>query len=193
MENYYENEKFSLLKLSGEVISDARFIDCEFRDCTFDGVKLTNVSFSGCGFAYCYAASLEFVNCCISDAMLFNCTAYGISWGELMAAGKLSQPLESVRNSKLRGNIFEKMSMRKFSFESNSLLECLFSECDLRESSFRGCNMEGTELLRCDLREADLRGARGYAPDIFSCKMKGAAFSSTEALSLLRALEIELD
>lgn len=110
-----------------------------------------------------------------------------------MSAGAFSEPISEMSRCRIRGGIFEKMSMRKFVFKSNSLLECLFSECDLRESDFSECSLDRTDFLKCDLRKADFRGASGYAPDIFSCKMKGAAFSSPEALSLLRALEIKID
>lgn len=190
---YYENERFGQLDLSGEEYSDIRFVDCEFKDCTFSELKLNNVSFSGCGFSHCHASSLEFKDSSFNDTTLSDCTIYGINWGELMSAGAFSEPISDMSGCRIRGGIFEKMSMRKFKFETNSLLECLFSECDLRESSFSNCDLDRTEFLHCDLRKADFRGARGYAPDIFSCKMKGAAFSSPEALSLLRALEIKLD
>lgn len=193
MKDYYENERFSLLNLLGGEYSDIRFVDCEFRNCTFSELKLNNVHFSDCAFACCHAASLEFKNSSFTDTLLSDCRIYGINWGELMAAGAFSEPIREMSGCKIRGGIFEKMSLRKFKFKTNSLLECLFAECDLRESSFINCDLDKTEFLKCDLRNTNFRGARGYAPDIFSCKMKGAAFSSPEALSLLRALEIELD
>ena len=156
-------------------------------------MKLSNVSFSGCGFSHCHAASLLFKNSSFNDTQLYKCTVYGISWGELMAAGAFSEPLSSVQDSRLRGNIFEGMSMRKFDFGGNSLLQCLFAESDIRDADFRSCDLDNTEFLRCDLRGADFRGAKGYVPDIFSCKMKGAMFSSPEVLSLLNGLEIKID
>ena len=185
---YYENEEFSKLDISGSEYSDIRFTDCEFTDCTFSELKLKNVLFSGCGFARCHASSLEFKDSSFNDTRLFNCTIYGMNWGELMSAGAFSEPISEMSGCRLRGGIFE-----RFDFRGNSLLECLFSECDLRESDFTACDLSKTEFLNCDLRKSDFRGASGYNPDIFSCKMKGAAFSSTDALSLLNALEIKID
>ena len=142
--DYYENEEFSKLDISGSEYSDIRFTDCEFTDCTFSELKLKNVLFSGCGFARCHASSLEFKDSSFNDTRLFNCTIYGMNWGELMSAGAFSEPISEMSGCRLRGGIFERMSMRKFDFRGNSLLECLFSECDLRESDFTACDLSKT-------------------------------------------------
>jgi uncharacterized protein YjbI with pentapeptide repeats len=68
-----------------------------------------------------------------------------------------------------------------------------FREADLSRADFTGTDLSGSIFLSTNLREADLRHARNYTIDPGKNEVITTKFSLPEAMSLLYAMDIELD
>ena len=120
------------------------------------------------------------------------CELVGISWLDF-ASGTLSFPIEKFEKCLLKYDLFENMNLKKFNFSGSVLAETSFLQCDLSGSSFYGCTLSRTDFSSCDLRNADFKNAVGYDIDVTANKMRGAKFSSPDALNLLRHFGIVIE
>lgn len=192
-EQYFENQKFENLKLSGETFRDFRFIDCEFSGCTFENCKLAWSRFTDCRFHKCAVISPVSEESCIQLAEFTDCNLVGVNWASLTPKGRFSDPIGRLINCRLKYNTFAGNAFRKFDFSENQILDSMFNECELTECSFQACKLDETEFFRCDLRKTDFRDAAGYQIDVMTNKLKGARFSFPEVINLLGGLGIRVD
>ena len=105
----------------------------------------------------------------------------------------IREPVSSLQDCRIKYCLFNDMSFPGYDFSSNEFSKCEFTECNLSKAVFARCRLEETSFSNSDLRGADFRRADGYVIDIHNNKLKGAKFSSPEALDLLASLQIEIE
>lgn len=87
---------------------------------------------------------------------------------------------------------FSNLSLKQASFENSALKECHFTDTILTEANFKDSDLSGTVFHNSNLCKANFQGARNYDIDLTANKVKKAKFSLPEALSLLKAFDIEI-
>ncbi len=85
------------------------------------------------------------------------------------------------------------LSLPKMRIEECIIRDVDFREADMTSASFTGSDLTESLFGSTTLKNADFRGARNYQIDPLRNTITGAKFSLPEALSLLYALEIEID
>ena len=160
---------------------------------TFTGLHCSGDTFADCEWTDCTFVRCTFENCQLREAVFDNCDLLGVNWGDLVPSGRFAAPIAALRGCRLKYNTFTAMELDRFCFDESAITSSLFAECRLAGSDLSGCQLDETEFFKCDLRRADLRRAVGYRVDIMSCQLKGARFTHPQVLSLLEALEIEVE
>ena len=110
----------------------------------------------------------------------------------LQGDGAFADPIESLRDCRLKYNTFTEMNLTKFKFAGSAIQRSMFAKCNLVSADFEKCDLLDTEFFQCDMRKANFKEASGYKVDIFGCKLQDAKFSLPEAVSLLGDLRIKL-
>lgn len=192
-ENSFESRKFEQIRMEKEILEGYKFVDCEFEDCVFEECTIVSCSFVECRFQNCRVISLRAKYSQMKYSEFEKCSLIGVHWQELAASKSIAEPIRSFKDCLLKYNSFVEMSLKKFDFSGNVILETLFDRCKLAESRFNGCRLLQTQFLNCDLQKADFREAVDYLIDIMTCKVKGARFSFPEVVNLLKVLEIKVD
>lgn len=189
----YENETFDGLSLQSDCIVDYTFTDCVFENCTIEKTDFDHCVFTECIFRNCRLIGNRSFGSEMRSAVFENCTLVQVNFVTWQPGSLVTDVFDKFVNCDIHLCWFESFSLIRFDFSGNRLSECMFTDCNLQRSSFKGCPMQGTEFLRCDLQKADFRDATNYKISIFHNKLKGAHFSSPEALSLLSDLSVILD
>ena len=194
MNGIFAQEKtFTGLHCSGETFADCEWTDCTFVRCTFENCQLQNCQLTDCTFTGCRVRELTARYSQLREAVFDNCDLLGVNWGDLVPSGRFAAPIAALRGCRLKYNTFTAMELDRFCFDESAITSSLFAECRLAGSDLSGCQLDETEFFKCDLRRADLRRAVGSRIDIMSCQLKGARFTHPQVLSLLEALEIEVE
>ncbi len=188
--DYYEGELFEKLTLAEETLSGGEFVDCVFRSCSFESLSLLRCSFRECRFWDCTVSQPRTRGTELKYCEFENCTLLGVNWALLKPESGFGEPIEKMKNCRIRYGSFASMNFRKFDFAKSALTHCTFADCDLSESKLGGCDLSGTEFFRCDLRKADLRHAGGFIIDVNNNRLQGARFTYPEVLDLLDGLGI---
>ncbi len=191
--DYYEGECFESLRLSGETLSGGEFVDCEFRACSFEELQLLRCSFRECRFLSCTISQVKTRSSELKYCEFEDCTVLGLNWALLKPDGPFGEPIEKMKNCRIRYGSFSSMNFKKFNFSASALTHCTFADCDLSESDLRSCELTDTEFFRCDLRKADFRHAGGFIIDVNNNRLQGARFTYPEVLDLLDGLGIRIE
>ena len=189
---YREGECFERLTFTGETFYDCDFSDCVFADCTFEDCKLDHSVLTECQFLRCTVTNLKTTMSRAKFTDFENCTLNNIDWMSLQGDGAFADPIESLRDCRLKYNTFTEMNLTKFKFAGSVIQRSMFAKCNLVSADFEKCDLLDTEFFQCDMRKANFKEASGYKVDIFGCKLQDAKFSLPEAVSLLGDLRIKL-
>lgn len=190
---YYEGEVYDTLTLSDDTLSGGEFVDCLFQNCSFDDLLLLRCSFRECRFVGCTVSQIKTRGSELKFCEFEDCTVLGLNWALLKPEGPFGEPIEKIKNCRIRYGSFTNMNLKKFNFAQSSLTHCTFADCDLSESDLRSCDLSDTEFFRCDLRKADLRHAGGFLIDVNNNQLRGAKFTYPEVLDLLDGLGIKIE
>jgi len=163
----FEKIDFSALQDEG-FFPGKRFIDCEFLGANLSNQNLLNSLFRSCHF---------------NQSKLL-----GLNWCS-------ARPPEDLKfiDCQMNLSVFQELDLEKTSFKGSSLREADFSRAKLQKALFEDCDLSGAVFNQADLRAASFRGAVGYFVDPSITQLKGTKVQMPEALSLLRALEIDVD
>jgi len=93
----------------------------------------------------------------------------------------------------LNGCNFTAMQLKEMQMVECIIKECHFAECNLEKSNFTRSNLEGSLFHHSNLLEANFSEATNYQIDPLNNAVKGAKFSTPEALSLLGSLGIKIE
>lgn len=188
MEEYYEGERITDLKLRSNTLCNTQFIDCHFENCEFENLRLVGCKFVDCVFSDCAVINPVLDICTMSGNDFISCRLMGIHWDG--ASSGLIAPIDHLEDCELKYNHFVGSRYQRFNFSGNRILESFFANCTLSHSNFRGCALNQTEFYSCDLTGANFENAEGYQIDISNCKLKSAVFSYPEVVNLLNGLKI---
>lgn len=192
--NKYESKVFEDLNFTNEVFENYQFKECHFINCAFEECTAKAILLSDCIFENCIFLNLKGKNRSQMQNIEFKkCQILGINWQDFFSDVIFVHPIARFKNCSMKYNTFFDIDFKKFDFSGNEILHSLFNECELGESNFKNTRLDRTEFIKCNLKKADLREAKGYNVDILTCKLKAAKFSMPEVLSLLNALEIEIN
>ena len=189
---YREGERFERLEFCEETFFDCDLSDCTFLDCTFENCKLDHTVLTECQFIRCTVTGLKMTMSRAKFTDFQNCTLNNIDWMSLQGDGTFADPIESLKNCRLKYNTFTEMNFTKFKFAGNEIRRSMFAKCNLASADFERCDLTDTEFFQCDMRKANFKDASGYRVDIFGSKLKDAKFTLPEAVNLLNDLQIKL-
>lgn len=183
---YYEEEEFE--EFSSYDIENNEFVECVFKSLDLNGANFNNARFIECRFEKCNLSNISVTNCSFRDVTFNDCKVIGVNWSSLRNISDFS-----MKNSNLDYSVFQNLSLNFSNFEGSSLKEVDLSECQLQNSNFKGCNLLGTSFTNSNLFEADIRGAVQYYIEPEFTQIKKAKFSMPEAMSLLKAIGVEVE
>jgi uncharacterized protein YjbI with pentapeptide repeats len=184
--------QFTGIDLARGTMNAKTFEGCTFSACNFTELALTQCKFVECEFKGCNLSLLRVQSSRFRSVVLEECKAVGINWTSADWPRSLSM-------AQLK---FHKCILNDSSFFGLFLGECVFDSCKARDVDFREANLTdarcsftdfgGALFGKTNLSGADFSDAIDYDIDIFDNRIKGAKFSRSEAVRLLRSLEIVL-
>lgn len=191
-ESEYYSQHFTNLEVSGQEISAKEFEDCQFKECNFSETQFRNCKFIDCTFIKCNLSNAKVAYSRFSNVDFDECKVIGVdwtraSWSDLALASPLKFTQCILNDSsffalKLPEIILEGCKAHDVDFREGNFYEGNFSYTDFSNSLFQNTNLQAVDFTE----------AANYDIDIYQNVIKGAKFSSFEAVRLLASLEIEL-
>jgi fluoroquinolone resistance protein len=169
-----------------EFKSNASFSRCTFESCQFSHCKLTDIR--ECTFKNCSFTHIDWQGR-VSDVIFDECKIVGAAFYK--CEQRFFSP--QFKNSILLACNFSDMKLKRLSFAKCKVKECYFNQTQAQEANFKEADLEGTLFHHADLSRADFRGAINYSINPQNNVLKGALFSTPEALSLLSFFHIKID
>jgi len=169
MPQHLEDCRFERCELDGLDLSEKKFEECTFHDCYFKANNLTKTAFQNVTFEKCKLTGLDFEPC---SSMLLDMTFVD----------------STLSICSFRGVGLKDMKCRVSEFD-----ECDFSEADLQGVIFDRCSLKRSTFDQSDLKKADFREATDFDINPEWNKMKGARFSSSNLIGLLRKYGLKVD
>lgn len=188
----YINQNFNNINLSEKEISHREFDNCLFNSCNFTDTKFLNCKFYECQFSNCNLSMVNITGCTFFDTIFQDSKAIGINWTQAAWPRiKLSSPIKFFKC------VINHSSFFGLSLKEIAIVECNAKEIDLREADcseadFSDTDFANSQFGKTNLTKANFTEAINYNIDIFNNQIKKAKFSSAEAISLLRCLDIQL-
>lgn len=180
-----ESEKFEKIKeLAGENYNECHFLGCDFSEVDFRGKRFQNCQFERCNFVATKLDGARFQDVFFSQSKLM-----GVDF-TLCDSSFLEIGFEKCL---LRGCNFTELKLKGTKFIECNLRECHFVQCNLEQANFEKSDLEGSLFHNTKLDKANFAGAIQYTIDPLNNSLKGAKFSSPEALALLGGLGIKIE
>jgi fluoroquinolone resistance protein len=189
----YEDVNFERKKLDKTRIDSSTFANCRFVGCSLVAAVLQSCRFLHCSFTDCDLSLLELTGSEFVSVAFEGSKLVGVDWTRVQSnRPALGKPL-SFTSSILNQSTFIGLDLREI-----KLTDCVVHEADFRESNLTGAvfnqtDLQGSLFMDTNLSSADFRSARNYHIEPTKNNIRGARFSMPEAISLLNALDIELD
>lgn len=158
----YELCYFASQNLSGQDLSNIKFIECTFRDC-----DLSNAIIGGTA---------------LQEVKFINCKLLGLDFTH--ASSFLLQL--HFEHCQLDFCNFVDLPLKNTDFGQSRLLEADFTNADLSRSDLSGCDLNRTIFQQTKLVEADLRAALNFDIDPEYNQLRKAQFSADGLMGLLR-------
>ncbi len=208
----FTKQKFALNELTGNAISDCKFISCDFSRADLTDTVFKNCQFydyesqTGCDFTRSVIKDARFIGCDISMCSFQLAEALGIEIRECRAQGA------DFRGSSFMNKITERTWFcSAFIIKSNlsyaNFSKVMLEKCELWENrwtganvlgaSFTGSDLSGGEFKEFEWRSAnfthcDLTGSELGNLDIRNTDLDGVKLDMTQASQLLMDLGILL-
>lgn len=173
------------------VLAGAEFDKCTFLACDFTEASLRRAKFYDCVFERCELPMADLTEVTLRAVEFRTCRLTGVDF-----TGIAKDPLGVLATfigCDLRYALFRRLDLTQFSFEDTTLVRAGFERCKLSGVHFGGCDLAGCSFDDCDLSGADLRSARNYHVSPFRNRVKGMRVALPEALSMLGALDLDLN
>jgi len=162
---------------------------CIFVECTFSKVNLSGRNFANCRFERCDFSMASLKDVALQDIDFKDCKLVGLRFEDcndflfsMRCEGSMLD-YSSFYNLDLTQSRFRDSVCTEVDFTGANLSDVILEDCDLARSIFEGCNLERTDFTR----------ARNITMDPEKNMMRGAIFSSHNALSLLSKYQIEIE
>ena len=189
----YEDRNFERLRLDHAQIDSASFLDCQFTGCSLVEAVLSACRFQRCSFVDCDLSLVEISGSQFASVVFEASKLVGVDWTRAhRPEHTLGKPFKFI-DCMLNHGTFIGLDLQGVEITDSLVHEVDFRETNLSEAVFSGTDLQGSLFLDTDLRTADLGSARNYQINPAINKLGGARFSLPEAISLLYALDIELD
>ncbi|MBY0414609.1 MAG: pentapeptide repeat-containing protein [Bdellovibrionales bacterium] len=188
MNDYNENQIFtedSFTYKSGEIIE---FVECKFEGIDFSPYNVSRNKFFDCEFTNCNLSNVSLKSATLRNISFKASKLIGINWAE---ASALVNP--SFKDCALDYGVFQGMNLKGATFFDCNMTEVDFYGANLEKAILCGSRLLGATFNSSNLYGTDFRGALDYSVNIRETKIAKAKFSMPEAISLLSALEIEVD
>ena len=189
--DYYE-ETFKGLDSADRRFSAITFEECEFIDCDFSASQFQGCKFTNCDFKRCNLSLADFSNSPLFAMSFSDCKLVGVDWT------KADWP-QYYRDFELK---FQRCLLNDASFYGLTLNELVLDECKVHDADFREGNFADSKMTLCtfdrslfmhtNLERVDFSDSTGCSIDVLANELKGATFSSFEAVHLLESLGIVL-
>jgi uncharacterized protein YjbI with pentapeptide repeats len=188
MDNYFDGETFSKIDFTKEQIKKGEYDNCTFENCNFENVHASNIQFVECEFINCNFSNAIVKATAFKDVFFDHCKMIGVKFNECD-----SFLLQLRFNScQLDFSSFYQLKMTKTVFVNCSLVDVDFSETNLEQSVFDSCNLKNAIFDATNLVKVDFTTALNLALKPSENRIKGAVFSKTNVVGLLREYQIEI-
>lgn len=195
-ETYYENTVFKGTACESESVTDVLFEGCRFERCSLKETQFKKCKFRDCAFSHCDLNLIQVEDCVFSQASFDECKLVGINWAKA-AWGKYDPLLKlkavDFKHCVLNYSVFMGMNLNGVVMQHCIAKEVDLSDALLRQADCTHTDFTGSRFCHTDLTEADLRGASNYHIPPQMNTLKKTRFSLPEAMSLLYALDIEIE
>jgi fluoroquinolone resistance protein len=191
-ESEYFSKNFREIDFSNQEITSREFEECHFTECNFSDAIFKDCKLIDCTFAKCNFSNVKLAHSRFVGVNFDECKVIGVDWTRatwsnfsLPAPLKFSQCIindSSFMGLDLAEIVIEHCKAHDVDFRDGTFIEANFTYTDFSNSLFSNSN----------LSSVDFSEASNYDIDIHSNIIKGAKFSSHEAVRLLNSLEIEL-
>ena len=188
----YEDQEFTGISRTGQILTGILFQDCVFTDCNFSEAAFHNCEFHNCRFSRCDLSLVSVKNSQFKGVQFKDSKAIGINWPE--ASWPLLGGLESIdfTGCALNYASFFGLRLKGRQLSGCAAIEVDFAEADLTDADCTGTDFQKSRFLSTNLTRADFTDARNYLISPLLNKIKHAKFSLPEAMSLLYSLDITL-
>lgn len=186
----FADETFTGLEPGQLSAVGAIFLGCHFEDCDLTELDLSRAHLAECTFERCELALAKFQDTILQDVTFDGCRLTGINFS-VIAQGAMGVQA-AFRDCDLSFCSFHRLDLTDCKFSGSVFRESDFRRCELSKVSFDDCDLNRCVFQQNDLTFADLRTARNYVISAYGNRIRGMQVALPEALSLLTAIEVDV-
>ena len=207
--------RFEDCVFTSALLEGVEFRDCEFLRCSFRRAQLRDVQFidcklyvteEACDFAYAELRDASFSGCDLTTVSFERANAYGLRLSRCQGQGAdfsgVDFGMMLSRNSTIVSfecadcNLayadFSNTYLNSARFTDTRLAHAVLQRCDLSDAVLTGCELDNIESGELLLAGTDLRGTQFNNLDPRVVNLTGAQVDSTQALTLLATMGIDV-
>lgn len=184
-----EDEHFKDINYTEKHLPKGKYDNCIFLNCDFTQSNISNLTFVECKFENCDFSLVISKNTAFRDVQFINCKLLGFNFNDCTESF-LDFHFD---NYQLNLASFFQLKIKDTIFKNCTLQEVDFSETDLTESSFDDCDLSRAIFDNSILEKVDFRTAFNYSIDPDGNRIRGAKFSMSGVIGLLRKYKIEVE
>ncbi len=183
---YLNNQLFSDLDFTQNLLEKAEYFDCRFSGCNFSHCDLSGFIFENCSFENCDLSMAMLNNTAMREANFKNCKLLGLRF-------------ENCNKFSLAFG-FDSCSLQYASFFQVKAPNTVFKHCKLSETDFAEADFSGAVFEACDLElaifegtkltSADFSSAYNFSIDPDQNSLEKAKFSAQNLGGLLQKYKI---
>ena len=192
-QSFFSDQGFDHSRLENKTIISSEFHDCTFTSSIFNEVVFAHCRFVNCLFQDCDLSLLKVPGTFFSACKFERSRVIGVDWtqADWDSAG-LQLPI-SFKRTAIDHSTFIGLSLPAVQIKDCSVKNVDFRETDLSQAILQGSDFSESLFQNTNLTKADLRGAINYHINPEKNILAGARFSLPEAMSLLYAMNIDLE
>jgi len=186
----YTDEHFTNLGDGALITAGATFLGCHFEDCDLTEADFTSAHLAECTFERCELALVGLTDAVLQDVSFEASRLTGVNFSVLQLGAMGIQA--HFKDCDLSFCSFRKMDLTDCSFKGCIARETDFQRCELEKVSFDDCDLDRCVFMGNNLKFADLRTARNYVISAYDNRIRGIRVALPEAISLLAAIEVDI-
>lgn len=186
---FFEEQTFEHLNLGITPLAPGNYEGCTFLDCDFTNAVLSQLVFADCTFISCNLSMVKSTGTGLRKVRFEHCKLLGFRFD---TCAELLFEVEFVHCTLDFASFYGK-KMKGTRFSACTLCEADFTQADLTQAVFASCDLERTVFEETTLIGTDFRTATQVVLDPEKNKLKGARFSTANALGLLYKYQLSIE
>ena len=171
------------------ITQSSKYTECSFEDCSFIGSDLCEIDFVECTFKGCDFSNVVFAKTAFKEVEFTDCKMIGTNFTHI-------NPFLlnfTCNDCNLEFADFYGLALKNVNFNNCKLIDVEFENADLSDIGFSDCDFNKSRFHNTNLQKCDFSSSTNISLDPRHNKVKGAIFSTSNALGLLSPMGIKFN